>query len=185
MAWYKRGGIGQTRRLRRDEVDSGLLGLLLRDEQVEITCRTQGIELLRQPQRFLCGTVGGSLRRQGLRVVIERAQHVGDFAQRLQDGLPVVGGGGVESRFGGAHLGAQATIEQGLRQLSRQAPDQRTAIEQAGGGKGLRAEIGAQRDTRIQPGHGHPALRAGGGEQGLGGLDVRALAGQLGGQADR
>ncbi len=82
--------------------------MLLSDEQFEITCRTQGVALLGQPQRLLRGGIGGGVSGQGLGVVVERTQHVGDFTQGLQDGLSVVGGGGIVACLGGIHFGAQA-----------------------------------------------------------------------------
>ena len=177
--------VGQSLASGGDQADGGLLGLLLRDEELEIADRSQSISLPGQVQRLLGGLVRGGLRRQGLGVVVQSPEHVSHVAQCLQDGLPVVRLGGGECRLGGPGLGGQAGVEQGLRQLTSQSPDQRTAAEETAQGERLPSEIGAQGDPWILFGDDRAVLGVGGVQQSFGGLNVGSLPRQFRGHAKR
>ena len=76
--------IDQALRLRCNCIDPDLLCLLLRDEQLQVTGRTQPVLPFDRLQGGLRSCICGCAGRQGLCVIFQRAQRVSDITQRLQ-----------------------------------------------------------------------------------------------------
>ena len=117
--------------------------------------------------------------------MFHRAQHIGDFPQRLQNGLLVVGQCGLRGCFGGFGLRLQTGREQRLCELSAQSPDQRTSAKQAGDRQGLRSQVRAQCQLGVELGKGYPMLRAGSLQQGFRSAHIGPVPRQLGWHAQR
>ena len=129
----KRNAVAQPLRLRRRQAQPGLLRLLLCNDQLQVAGRTQPVAVPDRLQRCLRRRLGGGLRMQGLRVVFDRAQGVGDVAQGVQNHALVIGGGRVEGGERRPFLGGERGVEERLRQLSDESPDGGGAAEQRAG----------------------------------------------------
>src|SRR5881396_3413407 len=183
----QRRGVRVARRLRLNQTDLRLLVLPLRIEEREIARRAELQLLDRHVEAFARGGLGVRLRLEHDRVELQSKQHVGDVLERAEDGLLVLREGLVVRCLRAALPRLELPrVKNRLKEARADVPDLRGRVAEQldASGRG-RAEASAQGELRK-----HERLRhADAGvrlvQNGFRRADVRPLAHEVRGQADR
>src|SRR5437867_994549 len=182
----QRRGVRVARRLRLNQTDLRLLVLPLRIEEREIARRAE-LELLdRHVEAFARGGLGIRLRLERDRVELQGKQHVGDVLERGEDGLLVLREGLVVRCLRAALPRLELPcVKNRLKEARADVPDLCACAEQLGApGRGP-AEASTQgqlrKHERLSDADACIRLM----QNGFRRADVRALAHEVRGQADR
>nr|WP_229744061.1 hypothetical protein [Aliidongia dinghuensis] len=163
-----------------------LLVLALSVEQVENAGAAAGIANALQPHRFGGEVEGALLGGQELGIVIQRLENVRHLAERLEHGLPVIGGRCLEGGKRRLPLGlAHPAVEDRLGEPRRQAPDEPGRVEEVTRVESRHAGAGGERDRRVDLRGRDADLSACGVKLSLRCQDVRTLVQEFRGQAHR
>src|SRR6266480_1446460 len=182
----ERCGVRVARRLRLNQPDLRLLVLPLRIEEREIARRAELQLLDRHVEAFARGGLGIRLRLERDRVELEGKQHVGDVLERAEDGLLVLREGLVVRCLRAALPRLELPcVKNRLKEARADVPDLRAWIEDAAGGGRCGTVASAQGQLRK-----HERLRDADArirlmQYGFRRADVRPLAHEVRGQADR
>src|SRR5258706_6707 len=182
----ERRGVRVARRLRLNQTDLRLLVLPLRVEKREIARRAE-LELLgRHVEAFARGSLGIGLRLERDRVELQCEQHVGDVLERAENGLLILRESLVVSGFGAALSRLELPrVENRLKQARADVPDLRAGVEKVAATGCGRAVASAQSQLRKHERLRHADSRVGLAQNSFGRADVRALAHEVRGQAQR
>src|SRR5437867_5740401 len=182
----QRRGVRVARRLRLNQPDLRLLVLSLRIEEREIARRAELQLLDRHVEAFARGGLGVRLRLERDRVELQGKQHVGDVLERAEDGLLILREGlvvgGLRTALSRLEL---PRVKNRLKQAGADVPDLCACAEQLGApGRGP-AEASTQgqlrKHERLSDADACIRLM----QNGFRRADVRALAHEVRGQADR
>src|SRR6267378_8587891 len=183
----ERRGVRVARSLRLNETDPCLFVLALRIEERELARRAE-LELLdRHVEAFARRCLGVRLRLERDRVELQGKQHVGDVLERAEHGLLILREGLIVSGLCAALSRLELPcVENRLEQGGSDVPDLRARVAEqiVASGRG-RAEASAQSQLRE-----HERLRDADArvrlmQNGFGRADIRPLAHEVRGQADR
>src|SRR5439155_11286665 len=182
----ERRGVRVARRLRLNQPDLRLLVLPLRIEEREIARRAE-LELLdRHVEAFARGGLGIRLRLERDRVERQGKQHVGDVLERAEDGLLILRKGLVVGGNGAALPRLELPcMKNRLKEARADIPDLRAWIEDAAGsgrcGTVASAQGQLRKHERLRDADARVRLM----QYGFRRADVRPLAHEVRGQADR
>src|SRR5258706_2365949 len=182
----ERRGARVADRLRLNQTDLRLLVLPLRVEKREIARRAE-LELLgRHVEAFARRGLGLGLRLERDRVELQSEQHVGDVLERAEHGLLILREGLVVCGFGAALSRLELPrVKNRLEQARADVPDLRARIEKLSGGGCCRTVASAQGQLRKHERLRDADARVGLMQNGFCRADVRPLAHEVRGQADR
>src|SRR5439155_8414444 len=183
----ERRGVRVARRLRLNQPDLRLLVLALRVEKREIARRAELQLLDRHVEAFARGGLGVRLRLERDRVELQGKQHVGDVLERAEDGLLILREGlvvgGLRTALSRLEL---PRVKNRLKQAGADVPDLRARVAEQldASGRG-RAEASAQSHVRKHKRLRDADARVGLMQKGFRRADIRPLAHEVRGQADR
>src|SRR5256885_1895267 len=176
-----------ARRLRLNPTDLGLLVLALRVEKREIARRAELQLLDGHIEAFARGGLGIGLRLERDRVELQGKQHVDDVLERAEDGLLILREGLVVGGLCTALPRLELScVKNRLEQAGADVPDLRARVAEQldASGRG-RAEASAQSQLREHERLRHADTRVRLVQNGFRRADVRPLAHEVRGQADR